>query len=182
MHILLVQTACNYHQVVLYSDEPGSEKVIADWHQDKPRETLSFLMSVLAELEQFPKPDLVVFVQGPGSFTALRVGATWVNTYAYAKQVSIVACNSLQFIAYLTQQEGKNIALTFDQKRYFIQEGATVVAIEQVPLATIINPDQTPIWFGSEHISKLSTLFSQPIKSTDVLYVIPPKITQPKAR
>ena len=53
MHILLVQTACNYHQVVLYSDESGSENIVADWHQDKPRETLSFLMNVLSELEQF---------------------------------------------------------------------------------------------------------------------------------
>ncbi len=182
MRILLVQTACNYHQVVLYNDEPGSEKVIADWHQDKPRETLSFLMKVLSELEQFPKPELIAFVQGPGSFTALRVGATWANTYAYAQALSIVSCNSLQFIECLTQQEGKNVALTFDQKRYFVQEGATVVATEQIPSETIINPDQTPLWFTVEHIAKLETLFSEPTKSTDVLYVIPPKITQPKVR
>ncbi len=182
MHILLVQTACNYHQVVLYSDESGSENIVADWHQDKPRETLSFLMKVLGELEQFPKPELIVFVQGPGSFTALRVGATWVNTYAYAKHVSIVSCTSLQFIACLTQQESQNVALTFDHKRYFIEQAATVVATELVPQGTIINPDETPLWFSNEHIIKLSTLFSEATQSTDVLYVIPPKITQPKPR
>jgi tRNA A37 threonylcarbamoyladenosine modification protein TsaB len=182
MHILLVQTACNYHQVVLYSDESGSENVIADWHQDKPRETLSFLMKVLSELEQFPKPELIVFVQGPGSFTALRVGATWVNTFAYAQSVPIVSLNSLQFLAYLIHQDSKDLALTFDQKRYFVQENGAVIATEQNPSGTVVNPDQIPVWFTSEHINKLSSLFSPPTKSTEVLYVIPPKITLPKER
>lgn len=182
MNILLVQTACNYHQVVLYQDTPEESKVIADWHQETPRETLSFLMRVLTELKQFPKPDLLVFIQGPGSFTALRVGATWVNTFAYANQISIVTMNSLQYLADLIGQEVDALALTFDQRRYFVLADNQVIATEQVPLCSIINPDQTPIWFEAKHIPKLPSSFSPPAKQTDVLYVLPPKITQSKPK
>lgn len=183
MNILLVQTASNYHQVVLYQDNAQASKVIADWHQEKPRETLSFLMTILAELKQFSRPDLLVFVQGPGSFTALRVGATWVNTFAYANQTPIVTLNSLQYFAILIDQPVNTLSLTFDQRRYFSQIDSQVVATEDSPTDTIIiDPDQTPTWFEAKHIIKLSSLFSSPTSRTDVLYVLPPKITQPKAK
>lgn len=182
MNILLVQTACNYHQVVLYQNDSPKVKIIANWHQERPRETLSFLMKVLAELEQFPKADLLVFVQGPGSFTALRVGATWVNTMAYVNQTPIVTINSLQYLACLTGHTPDSLALTFDQRRYFTQIDGQVIASEQTSCSHIINPDQTPMWFQEADIPKLSPFFSPKSEQTDVLYVVPPKITQPRPK
>ncbi len=177
---LLVQTACNYHQVVLFDSE--TSQILADWKQETARETLSFLMKVLPELDQYTQPQQIIFVQGPGSFTALRVGATWVNTIAYAKGIPIQALNSLQFFALFNALSLDQLAITFDEKRFFQLKGGAVIATEVVPEKTIINPEQQQIWFEPKQIASLLALNLRPQPSIDVLYVVPPKITQRKTQ
>lgn len=178
MIYLLVQAACNYHQVVLFDNETG--KMLADWKQETARETLSFLMKVLPGLDQYALPQQIIFVQGPGSFTALRVGATWVNTFAYAKGVPIIALDTLQFVALFNVLPLEALAITFDEKRFFYVKDGAVIATEEAPEKTIIRPEQQQLWFTLNQIPPLLNLNLQTKPSIDVLYVIPPKITQRK--
>lgn len=178
MLTLLVQTACNYHQVLLFDTTKG--QIVADWHQDTPRETLSFLMHVLSELESHPAFDQIVFIQGPGSFTALRVGATWVNALAFAKKVSVCSLSTLQLAAILYSQPFSSFAITFDQKRFFLMADNEILATENYPShLRILTPDADKHYLTALHLSALLSLslFAQP--STEVLYIIPPKITLP---
>ncbi len=175
---LLVQTACNYHQVVLFDSE--EQKILADWKQETARETLSFLMRVLLELNQYSQPQQLIFIQGPGSFTALRVGATWVNTLVYAKGISTIAVDSLRFVALFHTVPLEQLAITFDDKRFFQLQDGGIIATEAAPEKTIINPEQEKLWFQQKQIAMLLNLNLQPQSAIDVLYIIPPKITQRK--
>lgn len=178
MIYLLVQTACTYHQVVLFDSDSG--KILADWKQEAARETLSLLMRVLVELNQYAQPQRIVFIQGPGSFTALRVGVTWVNTLAYAKGIPIIAVDSLQFVGFFNAIPLAQLAVTFDNKRFFQLLDQRVIATEAIPEKTIINPEQEKLWFQQKQIVTLLQLNLQPQSAIDVLYIIPPKITQRK--
>lgn len=174
---LFVQTAFNYHDVALI--ENGTIK--KSWHIAEPRQTLKFLMETLAELQELTF-DHIVFVQGPGSFTALRVGATWVNTLAYTRNVKIRNISTLAYIALALDKKIEEINVTFDAKRYFFVEQGNIVVVDHPHKQLFqVNTEETKIEFNQSIAQKLSTYsFTEAVEATDVLYVLPPKITLPK--
>lgn len=177
MRYLLVQTAFNYHQVILFELKNEMVTILKDWRQEKARETLSFLVPILKDLEQYPQPEQIIFIQGPGSFTALRIGATWVNAYAYAKKIAIVSLNTLALLACLTNRLITECAITFDNKRFFTEVGGIVVANENAQQSAVINPEQEQFWLNAQDIVALLQLKFESQSQTNVLYVVPPKIT-----
>jgi len=74
---------------------------------DEAEKILPALKVALNKLTSFPracadsKPISKVFViQGPGSFTGLRVGITIANTLAYAKNVPVTGCDTFDYFKY----------------------------------------------------------------------------------
>ncbi|MBI4836637.1 MAG: hypothetical protein HY817_05260 [Candidatus Abawacabacteria bacterium] len=173
---LLVQTAFAYPQVVLI--EEG--KVARIWDTKQTRETLQFLMRVLADIEDV-SIDALIFIHGPGSFTALRVGATWVNTLAFVKKMPIYQIDALTYIAMVTGIPKDSIAITYDSKRFFLTEKELIVESPSAPQKHIINPDQNPIMITNETVALLIASLTDSVTQTDVLYIVPPKITLPRA-
>ncbi len=174
---LFVQTAFNYHDVALIVDGEMQKH----WHIDEPRQTLKFLSGILPELHDLTF-DHIVFVQGPGSFTALRVGATWVNTLAYTRKVLIKNISTLAYICVVLTRSEKELAITFDDKRYFFFTEGTIVASDTQNNLSVYNPEIQVINVTESVANKLTKYsYPEPVISTDVSYVIPPKITLPKS-
>ncbi|OGC81656.1 MAG: hypothetical protein A2V81_05315 [Candidatus Abawacabacteria bacterium RBG_16_42_10] len=173
---LFVQTAFNYHDVALIVDG----KIQKHWHIDEQRQTLKFLSGILPELHDLVF-DHIVFVQGPGSFTALRVGATWVNTLAYTRNVLIKNISTLDYLELAAPEEP---IITFDEKHYFLRSGSEIIVITEKPKNKFIHyAEDHFISFGypEDYLPQKLTdyIYPEPVMTTDVLYVIPPKITLP---
>ncbi len=174
---LFVQTAFNYHDVALI--ENG--KILKSWHIDEPRQTLKFLSGILPELRDLSF-DHVVIVQGPGSFTALRVGATWVNTLAYTRNLPIKNISTIDYISLVLDKPEQEFSITFDDKRFFSVIDKIIIVADKPAHLFIYNPETSKVELTEAIARKLTDhTYPEPVMSTDVLYVLPPKITLPKS-
>lgn len=176
-NFLLVQTAFNCHQLALICEEDVQQL----WESNRPRDTLQFLMATLPEIQIKPLAG-IVFIQGPGSFTALRIGATWVNTLIYVLKIPVFSFSSLEYVAFSNKQSLDSMAITFDEKRYFYWQAGEVLEQAIAPdNKFLVNPDKNPITVNNELCREiLAHLTNKQVSMVDVLYVTPPKITQKK--
>ncbi len=175
---LFVQTAFQTHEVAIVEDAT----LIRVFQSSSARDTVQFLQTTLLSLVDLSF-DALVFVAGPGSFTALRVGATWVNTIAFVRQIPVVTVTSLEYISWLQSVDAGGIALSFDDVRYFSLSQGQLIVSEQPSTLTIVRPDQLVVALTVVVAARLELLVQsadQSHRSTDVLYVLPPKITQRK--
>lgn len=175
---LFVQTAFQSHEVVIVEDAA----LVRVFQSSSARDTVQFLQTTLLALvdQSF---DALVFVAGPGSFTALRVGATWVNTIAFVRQIPVVSISSLEYIGWLQSLAVEAITLSFDGVRYFSLSQGQVVVTDQPSTPITIRPDEQGVALTGAVAAQLELLVQsadQSHRSTDVLYVLPPKITQRK--
>lgn len=174
---LFVQTAFNYHDVAVIDNS----KIVKSWHISESRQTLKFLIQTLQQLHGFPF-NYIVFVQGPGSFTSLRVGATWINTLAYTRNVPIKNISTLSYVSLFLGKAEKDFTITFDDKRYFSLSGDKMVVGDTPDSLFVYNPETSKVELTEAIAKKLTGFsYSEPVMSTDVLYVIPPKITLSKS-
>ncbi len=61
--------------------------------------------------------QLVGVVQGPGSFTGLRVGIAFAKVFAYAAEAEIIAVNTLDLLAENLPEEVKKVSIALDAQR-----------------------------------------------------------------
>lgn len=178
-NILFVQTAFAYHQVALI--EAG--KIVQLWENDQSRQTLQFLMRVLKEIGE-RTINSIIFVHGPGSFTSLRAGATWVNTIAFVKKIPIFPLTTLYYVSLAHNVDSKEVAFSYDDKRYFLASEDSVVEQDNMPVnKKIFHPDQEKITITDQLIATLlATIQGTGMTQVDILYVVPPKITLKKIK
>ncbi len=74
---------------------------------DEAEKLLPALASALHKLEKFSKsngkPDGILTISGPGSFTGLRIGVTIANTLAYSLGVPIFALTTFEYLQMRTK-------------------------------------------------------------------------------
>lgn len=177
---LFVQTAFAYHQVLLIRDG----EMVKSWENDQSRQTLQFLMRVLKEMRDQEVTE-IVFIQGPGSFTSLRVGATWVNTMAFAKSIQIYALPTLDYLGLALSLPRQKIVFTYDNQRFFLAGEDQTVEQGSLPMdKQLLRPDQEKIVVDDRLLHSIQSFTEQVTGAaqTDVLYVVPPKITVPKVK
>ena len=64
--------------------------------------------------------DKIILVNGPGSFTGIRIGATIAKTYAWAKKIPITTITSLEAIALSCTVNTDLIVPIIDARRGFV--------------------------------------------------------------
>ena len=86
--------------------------------------TLSFLFAILkafSETGYVKDIKNIVCINGPGSFTGLRIGLTVGKTLAYTLNVSIYLMSSLEAYLVSSEKSDNNIAVIEDTKGYYIR-------------------------------------------------------------
>ena len=68
------------------------------FHEGATEHGFAITELVMKALEICPKPDQVVVGMGPGPFTGLRVGITFVHTFALAREIPVIGVCSLDAI------------------------------------------------------------------------------------
>ena len=100
-----------------------SNGAVHEINSQKPNQNQQLLQVDLPQLlkEQnicFEDIDLIVWGIGPGSFTGIRLAASWVQSFAYGANIPVYGISSLKNIAYKAYKQTKKnqITVTLDAK------------------------------------------------------------------
>lgn len=133
-----------------------NDKIAYIYNQQTGKDMSSSIMPALAEAftsaRITPKDiDKIFVVNGPGSFTGIRVGLAVAKTMAWSLNIPIVPISSLEVIA-STENDGNNIALidarrgyvfagVYDEKLNVIKEDSHILLSDITTPGTIVSYD-----------------------------------------
>ena len=118
---LFIDTSSSDVSIAIIKDK----KILASISKETPNEhsiyTIKFLDDMLKKSNKNPEDiDKIMIVNGPGSFTGIRIGVTIAKTYAYLLKKDIITISSLKMLAISTNHD--NILSLIDAKHdnYYI--------------------------------------------------------------
>ena len=117
MMYLLIDTSLKYPTVSIIEDD----KVLYLFHEEINSDMSSKIMPIIDEgfksiNKKIEEIDKIFVVNGPGSFTGIRIGVTIAKTIAWALKKEIVTISSLEFMA-TTDAGTKYIVPIIDARR-----------------------------------------------------------------
>lgn len=133
MKILYIDTTTSY----LYTGLVVDGKLIADIKEDFGKDLSSCALQKISELlqnnELVPNDiDKIMVVNGPGSFTGIRVGVTIAKTYAYSLNKKVITISSLEAMALSSKTDSTFKIPMIDARRGYVY-------------GAIFNSDATPV-------------------------------------
>lgn len=123
MYTLLIDTHFSKVTIVLYKDEKLVKIKELESNQSHSIITMPLLEEILKEnsIEINDISELVV-VNGPGSFTGVRIGVTIAKTISYSLNIPIKVISSLEVLASNINTDGNKIVALNDRNGYFLGE------------------------------------------------------------
>ena len=127
MYTLLLDTHFSKVTIVLYKDE----KVIAKEEKESNQSHSIITMPLLEEILKTNKLAIrdineLVVVNGPGSFTGVRIGVTIAKTISYCLNIPIKVISSLEVLASNVESSTNKIVALNDRNGYFIGEFTSI--------------------------------------------------------
>lgn len=100
MTILFIDTSSSDVSIALYKDNKIKSSITKNIPNEHSIYTVDFIDKVLKESGLKPNEiDKIMVVNGPGSFTGIRIGVTIAKTYAYLTKCEIICISSLKMRA-----------------------------------------------------------------------------------
>ena len=97
------------------------DKILRDKHISGEKNNSKYLVSTIKEVCEGESYDQIVVVNGPGSFTGVRLGVTVAKTLAYTKKIPIKVVSSLECMCF-SKDSCNHIYAISDGNGYFIGE------------------------------------------------------------
>ena len=118
MKILALDTTSKYLSLAITE----GDKDIATYHRVMDQRQCEQLLPQIDKLLKkanlkLKNIDCIAFSKGPGSLTALRIGAATVKGFALGAKIKIVGIPTLDALAYNIKEEGKLIVPVIDARR-----------------------------------------------------------------
>lgn len=119
---LFLNTSIDFLSVAIVKDGVVLDSFYTKLNNDLSKITLSVIDDMFSRLS-ISKRDInrIVCVNGPGSFTGLRIGVTIAKVWAYSLNIDIVGVSSLYVLA--TGVEGDYIVPIIDARRGYVYAG-----------------------------------------------------------
>ncbi len=121
MYSLLIDTHDTNINLILYENN-----LVKDIFQKKSTNSHSiYLMPMIVEILKrnlISKNDIneIYVVNGPGSFTGIRIGVTVAKTWAFVKNIKIKVINSLEMLSCFDGFNDNQLLAISDNKGYYI--------------------------------------------------------------
>lgn len=130
MNTLYLDTSSNYLHIALFDNDKLTDKLSLKLDKDLSKYTLSNLEKIL-KINNISINDInkIIVVNGPGSFTGVRIGLTIAKTIGWAKKVDIVPLSSLKPMIFSVTCKKKYIVPIIDARRGYVY--AAIYDIEQ---------------------------------------------------
>ena len=121
MKILYIDTTTSY----LYTGIVVDGKLLSEVKEEFGKDLSSFALKKVSEMlssNHFEPEDIdkIMVVNGPGSFTGIRVGVTIAKTYAYSLNKEIVTVSSLEAMALSSKKDTKFKIPMIDARRNYV--------------------------------------------------------------
>jgi len=118
MKILAIDTSTKFLSLAIAE----KDKILVSFHRSLERQHCARLIPEIDSLLKKARLklrdiDFMAFSIGPGSFTALRIGAATVKGVALVTKIKIVAVPTLDVLAYNIKESGRLIVPVIDAKR-----------------------------------------------------------------
>ena len=116
---LFLNTFSNRFNAAVVKNNTVLDSIYEDYGMDLSKEAL-YQISLLLEKNSLTIDDIseIVCVNGPGSFTGLRIGVTIAKTMAYFKNIPLYSTSSLEVMA--TSVKGDTIVPIIDARRGYV--------------------------------------------------------------
>lgn len=132
MYTLLIDTHNDKIILILFKENKVISKKEIETHQSHSVTTMPILVEILEEVGiDIKELEEILVVNGPGSFTGVRIGVTIAKTIAYTLQIPIKVLSSLLIKAVsfvheavrIVEREKNGVFLgTFDENNQLVEE------------------------------------------------------------
>lgn len=124
MRSLYIDTSSSF----LYAGITSDDKVLAECKKrldhDLSKETLPEIIRLFEIAKLKPEQiDKIIVVNGPGSFTGIRIGITVAKVYAWSLNIPITTITSLEAMAISSESEKVKVPM-IDARRDYVFAGA----------------------------------------------------------
>lgn len=124
MRIIYIDTTTSYLYTALIEDDKVLKEIKENFGRDLSCVALKKISEMLEESNYKPKDiDKIIVVNGPGSFTGIRIGVTIAKTFAYSLNKEIITISSLEAMALSSKKNTKYIVPIIDARRGFVYGG-----------------------------------------------------------
>ena len=123
MRILYIDTTTSY----LYTGIVENDKLLAEIKEDCNRDlskcALDKISKMIDSLSLKPTDiDKIIVVNGPGSFTGIRIGITIAKTYAWALKLDIIPISALEAMSISYEEDTYHVPV-IDARRGYVFAG-----------------------------------------------------------
>ena len=144
MRILYIDTTTSNLYTAIYEDNKIITSISDSFGKDLSKVALDKIKSMLDNTNLKPNDiDKIIVVNGPGSFTGIRIGVTIAKTFAYSLNKDITTISSLQAMALSCSSNTKYIVPIIDARRGFVytsiydNEGNVVLQDKYISLESL---------------------------------------------
>ena len=122
MKILYLDTSSSFLYAGLVFDEKLIDQINERLDKDLSKLALSKISKMFIENNITPDEiNKIIVVNGPGSFTGVRIGLTIAKTFAWAKQIPIIPISSLEAMALSYEEKEVHYVIPIiDARRNFV--------------------------------------------------------------
>lgn len=123
--ILYLDTSSNYLHCALLNKNKLIDKISENFGKDLSKYALSRIDGLLKKNNcTIDDIEKIIVVNGPGSFTGVRIGLTIAKTIAWAKKIDIIEITSLLAMSLSIQDKSvKYVVPVIDARRGFVYSG-----------------------------------------------------------
>ena len=120
MRILYLDTSSSFLYAGLVEDDKLLLYINKDFGKDLSTNTLNEIRNLFNEANLSPKDlDKIIVVNGPGSFTGIRIGLTIAKTYAWSLNKKITTISSLEAMA-ISNDDNDYYVPVIDARRGYV--------------------------------------------------------------
>ena len=124
MRILYIDTTTSNLYTAIYEDNKILNEVKGMFGKDLSKVALVKIKEMLDSVNLVPNDvDKIIVVNGPGSFTGIRIGVTIAKTFAYSLNKEITTISSLQAMALSSNRNNDFIVPVIDARRGYVFAG-----------------------------------------------------------
>ena len=151
MRILYIDTSSNYLYAAIAAENKILSEVKKEFGHSLSEEALPEIVELFTKTNLTPKDiEKIIVVNGPGSFTGIRIGITIAKVYAWSLNIPITTISGLEAMM-LSAPEGKIRVPMLDARRRYVF--AAIYNEENEP---ILKPKHILIVELNKELEKLS--------------------------
>lgn len=123
MRVLYIDTSSSYLYTAIYENDKVISEIKKEFGHNLSEVALPEIVSMFTETNLSAKDiDKIIVVDGPGSFTGIRIGITIAKVYSWSLNIPITTISALEAMALSSKEKGIHVPM-IDARRNYVFSG-----------------------------------------------------------